>query len=309
MEINAKSIIFSILALSTLTPWIDPPIALLMGLIVAFTLGNPFQAYNSKATKYLLQYSIVGLGFGMNAYAAAKAGQMGVMFTFASIAFTLGMGLILYKTLKLEQKSSVLISSGTAICGGSAIAAVSPIIKADQAQISVALITVFVLNAIALFAFPAIGHYFVMSQTDFGLWAAIAIHDTSSVVGAAAKYGEEALQVATTVKLQRALWIIPISLLFAYVFKNKDQKISFPYFILFFIAAMLISTFVPGFAAFGKDIAMVAKKGLTLTLFLIGAGLSRSAIQQVGAMPMVLGVLLWLAISVLSFMVIASPML
>jgi uncharacterized integral membrane protein (TIGR00698 family) len=280
-----------------------------MGLIVAFTLGNPFQAYNSKATKYLLQYSIVGLGFGMNAYAAAKAGQVGVMFTFASIAFTLGMGLMLYKTLKLEQKSSVLISSGTAICGGSAIAAVSPIIKADQAQISVALITVFVLNAVALFAFPAIGHYFDMSQTDFGLWAAIAIHDTSSVVGATAKYGEEALQVATTVKLQRALWIIPISLLFAYVFKNKDQKISFPYFILFFIAAMLISTFVPGFAAFGKDIAMVAKKGLTLTLFFIGAGLSRSAIQQVGAMPMLLGVLLWIAISVLSFMVIASPML
>src|SRR6201999_1640393 len=164
--------------------------------------------------------SVIGLGFGMNVHSAIRAGEQGVLFTIASIATTLAFGFLLGRWLKVEQKSSFLISSGTAICGGSAIAAVSPVIKADEKQISVALGCVFILNSIALFVFPVIGHYFNLSQTQFGLWCAIAIHDTSSVVGAASKYGPHALEVATTVKLARALWIIPVALASAFLFKS-----------------------------------------------------------------------------------------
>jgi uncharacterized integral membrane protein (TIGR00698 family) len=299
-----RKALFIIGALLCLTPWIDPPKALLMGLILSQTIGHPFIQYNKTATKYLLQFSVVGLGFGMNLYQAAQAGKQGLLFTIASIGITLLLGLLVGKLLMINKKTTILISSGTAICGGSAIAAVSPIIDAKEDEISVSLGIVFILNAIALFVFPAIGHHFNLSQQQFGLWAAIAIHDTSSVVGAAERYGALALQIATTVKLERALWIIPISLIAAFAYKGKKGKIKFPLFILFFVVAMALNTFIPQLHDIGQVLVQIAKKGLTLTLFLIGAGLTRSAIKSVGIRPLILGLFLWIVISVGSFLVI-----
>ena len=209
-----------------LFPIITPPVALLMGLIIALFIGHPYLHLNTKATQILLQVSVIGLGFGMNVTSAMKAGKEGIIFTIVSIIGTLVIGFLMGKFLKIEKKTSYLISAGTAICGGSAIAAISPVIKADDKQISVALGIIFILNSIALFLFPAIGHALQLSQTQFGLWCAIAIHDTSSVVGAASKYGTHALEVATTVKLARALWIIPVAFLSTFIFKNKAGKIG-----------------------------------------------------------------------------------
>jgi len=199
--------------------------------------------------------------------------------------------------LNVDKKTSYLISSGTAICGGSAIAAISPVIKAEEKQISVALGCVFILNSIALFAFPVIGHYFNLSQTQFGLWCALAIHDTSSVVGAAAKFGPHALEVATTVKLARALWIIPVAFASTFIFKNKSKKISIPYFIGLFILAMVANTYIASVSVISPYIMLIAKAGLTLTLFLIGAGLSRKVLASVGFRPLLQGIALWIAIS------------
>ena len=296
--------LFVVCALACLTPYVSPPIALLLGFIFSQTVKNPFAKYNNKITKYLLQFSVVGLGFGMNLFEAAEAGKQGLVFTVSSILVTLVLGLILGKIFSLKKNTSVLISSGTAICGGSAIAAISPVIDAQEDEMSVSLGTVFILNAIALFIFPAIGHYFGLSQSQFGLWAAVAIHDTSSVVGAAHKYGEEALQIATTVKMERALWIIPLSLVLAVIFKKKTSKIKIPYFILFFVVAMAINTFIPATQEISPYLVMVAKKGLTLTLFFIGAGLTRSALKNVGIKPFLLGAILWVFISVVSLWVI-----
>ncbi|MES2765609.1 MAG: putative sulfate exporter family transporter [Bacteroidota bacterium] len=296
--------IFFIAAALCLTPWIDPPLALLLGIIFSQTVEHPFKKQNSKWTKILLQISVVGLGFGMNMYEAAKAGQQGFLFTVATIFLTIAVGLLLGKALSIPRNITTLISAGTAICGGSAIAAVSPIIEAKEDEISVSLGTVFILNAIALFIFPAIGHYFNLSQSQFGLWAAIAIHDTSSVVGAATKYGAEALQIATTIKLARALWIIPLSFLAAMAFKSTKAKITIPYFILYFVIAMVINTLVPQMQPLSAILVLIAKKGLTLTLFLIGAGLSRTALKSVGVRPLILGVVLWILISVGSLSVI-----
>jgi len=202
------------------------------------------------------------------------------------------------KWLNIEKKTSYLISSGTAICGGSAIAAISPIIKAEEKQISVALGCIFILNSIALFIFPVIGHYLNLSQTQFGLWCAIAIHDTSSVVGAASKYGQHALEVATTVKLARALWIIPVAFMSTFIFKNKSKTVSIPYFIGLFIVAMIANTYIAPVAVISPYLVTVAKAGLTLTLFLIGAGLSRKVLLSVGFKPLLQGVVLWMVISV-----------
>ena len=204
-----------------LSPLITPPVALLMGLIIAQFIGHPYLHLNHKATHILLQVSVIGLGFGMNVTSAMKAGGEGILFAIISIIGTLAIGFLMGKFLKIEKKTSFLISAGTAICGGSAIAAISPVIKAEEKQISVALGSIFILNSIALILFPVIGHALKLSQTQFGLWCAIAIHDTSSVVGAASKYGTQALEVATTVKLARALWIIPIAFLSTFIFKNK----------------------------------------------------------------------------------------
>jgi len=299
ININASTqkVIFIICVAFCLTPFASPALALLAGLVIAQLIGHPYLYLNHKATHILLQVSVVGLGFGMNVHSALQAGKQGILFTVASITATLIFGYFMGKWLHIEKKTSFLISSGTAICGGNAIAAISPVIKAEEKQISVALGCVFVLNSIALFVFPVIGHYFNLSQTQFGLWCAIAIHDTSSVVGAAGKYGAHALEVATTVKLARALWIIPVTFIAAGFFKNQSKKIKIPYFIGLFILAMIANTYIPQISVVSPYLITVAKAGLTLTLFLIGAGLSRTVLAAVGFKPFLQGVILWIAIS------------
>ena len=291
-----QKIIFVLLTILCLSGFISPPVALLLGLIVANLSGHPFLELNHKATNILLQLSVIGLGFGMNVNSALSAGKEGFIFTVASIFSTLILGFFIGKWLKIEKKTSHLISCGTAICGGSSIAAIAPVIKSDEKQTSVALGVIFILNSIALFLFPAIGHWLELSQQEFGLWCAIAIHDTSSVVGAANKYGPEALQIATTVKLARALWIIPIALLTSVLFKNESSKVKIPYFIGLFILAMLMNTYIPQTALLAPYLVNIAKIGLTLTLFLIGAGLNFNVLKSVGLKPLFQGVLLWIFI-------------
>ena len=245
----------------------------------------------------------MGLGFGMNLQASLASGKEGMEFTVISVVGTMLIGWFIgRKFLKVDRDTSYLISSGTAICGGSAIAAVGPVLRAKDTEMSVALGTIFILNAIALFIFPVIGHALDMSQQEFGTWAAIAIHDTSSVVGAGAAYGEEALQIATTIKLTRALWIIPLALITSFVFKSKGQKISIPWFIFFFILAMVFNTYVLNSSEtgimIGEGINSLARKTLTITLFFIGASLSRDVLKAVGIKPLIQGVLLWVTISV-----------
>ncbi len=297
--------LFIVLLAFCVTPWASPPIALALGLAFALTIGNPFAARTGPLTKYLLQASVVGLGFGMNLRQVAAAGRSGFLFTVATIAGTLAIGWFIGRALRVDRKLAHLISSGTAICGGSAIAAIGPVVEASDEEMSVSLATVFILNSIALFIFPPLGHAAGMSQTQFGVWAAIAIHDTSSVVGAAAKFGDAALQIATTVKLTRALWIVPLTLLTA-VFFRKAARVAVPWFILWFLVASVIRTYV---AALPFDaIVHVARIGLTVTLFLIGAGLSRRSLAAVGVRPLLLGVALWAAISVVSFVVVTRTL-
>ncbi|GLB52824.1 membrane protein [Neptunitalea chrysea] len=303
-NITLREIVFFTLVLMAVFRWVSPPMALVAGILVAQFIGHPFLHLNHKLTHVLLQISVVGLGFGMNVSEALHAGKQGFLFTIASITITLILGYLLSRIFKINKKTSFLISSGTAICGGSAIAAVSPVIKASEKQISVALGVVFILNSVALLIFPVIGQWLGMSQQQFGLWSAIAIHDTSSVVGAAAKYGEEALKVATTVKLARALWIIPVSLIAPFLFKTKKGNMKIPYFIGLFVVAMIINTYVPGMQYMSDYITEIAKGGLTLTLFLIGCGLSASVLKSVGVKPFVQGVLLWSFVSIASLWVI-----
>lgn len=291
--------IFALIIILCLFSIISPPIALLLGVVMVNVFGNPFVEFNHTAITYLLQFSVVGLGFGMNATAAISAGKEGFLLTIFSIFSTLVLGTFLGRWLKTDKKTSHLISCGTAICGGSAIAAISPVIKSNENQTSIALGVIFILNSIALFVFPFIGHQLDLSQKEFGLWCAIAIHDTSSVVGAANKYGAEALQIATTVKLARALWIIPISLLTAVIFKNKNTKVKIPYFIGLFILAMLLNTYLPATALIAPHVVSVAKIGLTITLFLIGATLSVNTLKSVGVKPLLQGVFLWIFIAAL----------
>jgi uncharacterized integral membrane protein (TIGR00698 family) len=295
---NIRRVIFITCILLCITPYISPAVALVMGLAVAQFTGHPYLHINHKATHLLLQISVVGLGFGMNVHSALQAGKEGILFSIASITCTFIFGHFIGKWLNIEKKTSYLISSGTAICGGSAIAAISPVIKAEEKQISVALGCVFILNSVALFVFPAIGHHFNLTQTQFGLWCAIAIHDTSSVVGAAGKYGSHALEVATAVKLTRALWIIPVAFLSAFIFKNKSKKVSIPYFIALFVLAMVANTYIPVIKQVRPYIITIAKAGLTLTLFLIGAGLSGKVLASVGFRPLLQGIALWIIISV-----------
>lgn len=303
---NFKIVVYLFLAIFCLTSYATPPLALFLGLIFALTLGNPFQKFTKKVSKYLLQISVVGLGFGMNLQESLKAGSDGVIFTIVSVASVMFLGIIVGKWFKVSKVSSYLIASGTAICGGSAIAAVGPIAKADESEMSVSLATIFVLNAIALFLFPVLGHWLELTQQQFGMWAAIAIHDTSSVVGAGATYGEQALKIATTVKLTRALWIIPLSVFTSFYFKSKGDKVVIPWFILFFIVAMIVNSFNIVPVKIGQEIVVVAKQGLTLTLFFIGAGLSRKVIKSVGAKPMILGIILWAFIAIISLLFIYS---
>jgi uncharacterized integral membrane protein (TIGR00698 family) len=295
-----RIVVFAALLIFCVTPWASPPIALALGLVLALTLGHPFASRNSKATKLLLQTSVVLLGFGMNLQKVVEAGRTGFVFTVITIVGTLLLGFLLGRAMNISRTTSHLISSGTAICGGSAIAAVGPVVDATDEEMSVALGTVFILNSIALFIFPMIGHRLGMTQPQFGVWAAIAIHDTSSVVGAAAKYGAEALQIATTVKLTRALWIVPVTLATAFFFKRKSAKVTIPWFILYFVVASVLRTYIAAPAEVWSTLTMLARIGLTITLFLIGAGLSRKSIAAVGARPLILGILLWIAISSVS---------
>lgn len=247
-------------------------------------------------TKKLLSYSIIGLGFGINLDMAIAASSQGFGLIVGSIFFTLSLGFVLSRLLKLESKTGHLISAGTAICGGSAIAAVSPAIDAKAEQTAVALACVFILNSVALFVFPAIGHLLELSQYEFGVWAAIAIHDTSSVVGAASAYGDESLKVATTIKLARALWIIPIALLSAIIFGGNSKKINIPYFIGFYCLAILIAHYFPQGAALYDALFSLSKRTLVLCLFLIGSGITVKRMRESGPKPMLLAVGLWIAI-------------
>ena len=289
-------------ALRFLSAWVTPPVVLFIGLVFALLCGQAYPTFNKNVSKKLLQYSVIGLGFGMNLQASLASGKEGMLFTIISVVGTLLIGMFIgCKILKLNRNTSYLISSGTAICGGSAIAAVGPIIKVKDTDMSMALATVFILNAIGLFLFPILGHWLGLSQQEFGTWAAIAIHDTSSVVGAGAAYGEEALQVATTIKLTRALWIIPLALVTSIIFRSEGKKISIPWFILFFIVAMLINTYLlADYPEVGKFIAGIARKGLIITMFFIGASLSVDVIKSVGIRPLLQGVLLWIIISAAS---------
>lgn len=304
----SKITYFTAIAVCT-TPFIDTPFALLIGILLAQTVQHPFPKKNKRLTHNLLQISVVGLGFGMNAWQALDAGKEGLAFTILSIFSTITLGLFIGKRFKIDANTSYLISTGTAVCGGSAIAAISSIIQSNEKQISTALGTIFILNSIALFLFPWVGHLFHLTQHQFGVWAAIAIHDTSSVVGAANKYGTIALQTATTIKLERALWIIPLSLISVFVFKSESKKIKIPYFIFLFVMAMLINTFIPAIHTAASFIVILSKIGLKITLFLIGTSLSKDLIISVGIKPFFQGILLWAFISIISLSIIIHTVL
>lgn len=307
-----RKAVFILLILFLLSPYGSPPIALALGLVLAFTVGNPFPELEGKFTKYLLQASVVLLGFGMQLSAIVDAGRSGILFTIATIFGTLILGYFVGRLLKVEDKTSALISSGTAICGGSAIGAVAPAIDAESDQISLALGTVFVLNSVALFLFPVIGHSLDLSQNQFGVWAAIAIHDTSSVVGAAQIYGAEALATATTVKLARALWIAPLALLFAFIYRSSAKggkaKIAIPWFIFLFLGAAAFRTYAPAFIlpSMFDSLVLLAKAGMTVTLFLIGASLSRETLKKFGYAVLFEGIILWTVISLVSLWAVTT---
>lgn len=288
-------IIFILCLVASASGLVSPPAALAMGLVFGLTLPHPYGGQAKKYSKYLLQASVVGLGFGMNLHQVVQAGRSGFIYTLFGISFALLVGMGLGTLLGVERVPAFLISTGTAICGGSAIAAVGPITEASDEEMAVALGTVFVLNSVALLIFPAIGATLKMTQSQFGLWAALAIHDTSSVVGAAAKYGTEALGIATTVKLARALWIVPLSVGTAVV-RGSKAKIQWPWFIGFFCLAAVCKTYLPQCAPLYAMAVKIAKVGLTATLFLIGSGISIATIKRVGHRPLLQGIILWLLV-------------
>ena len=275
---------------------LSPPVALALGLAYGFTFDHPFVAHARHGSKWLLQVSVIGLGFGMNLHQVIEAGRSGFLYTACSITIALLLGWALGKLLQVKRTTSFLISAGTAICGGSAIAAISPIAGADEGEIAVSLGTVFILNSVALLLFPLIGIRLHMSQTQFGLWSALAIHDTSSVVGATAKFGALALAVGTTVKLARALWIVPLSLGTAAV-KKSGARIRLPWFILFFCLAAVANTYLGALRPAYPWLKQLGIVGLTVTLYLIGTDLSMKNIKQVGARPLLQGILLWVVVA------------
>jgi uncharacterized integral membrane protein (TIGR00698 family) len=294
----ARRVAFIMAALITLLPLVSPGMALMLGIAFAMTLSNPYAATSSRFVTPLLQISVVGLGAGMNLGAVAHAGMQGFLYTAIGVTLTMTVGLILGRSLGTARNTSLLVTVGTAICGGSAIAAVAPAIRAKNHEVSVALATVFFLNAVALFIFPWIGHYFGLSQSQFGIWSAIAIHDTSSVVGAAMQYGAQSLEIATTIKLTRALWIVPVTLVIGMVWNPRKNEVNAqrarrPWFILGFLAAAAFVTLIPSLKPLGHVLFIGAQRSLVLTLFLIGSGLSRSALHAVGRRPLVQGFILW----------------
>jgi uncharacterized integral membrane protein (TIGR00698 family) len=300
---TSSRILFLAGLLLSLSPWASPPLALALGLALGLTFTNPFSRATKRISTTLLQASVVGLGFGMNLHQVLKAGRTGFVYTALGIAFALGVGTLLARGLKVKSTAGFLIATGTAICGGSAIAAVGPVVGANEEEMSVALGTVFILNSVALLTFPWIGAALHLSQTQFGLWAALAIHDTSSVVGAVAKYGALALAVGTTVKLARALWIVPMCVATAAV-KRSRARVQWPWFIALFVLAAVANSFLPAGAAMFHGFYRLGIVGLTATLFLIGSGVSRGTLKTVGPRPLLQGVLLWVAVAVTSFLVI-----
>lgn len=298
-------IIFICLLLVSASGFVSPPVALAMGLVYGIALPHAYGTQAKIASRYLLQLSVIGLGFGMNLHQVVEAGRSGFVYTMLGISFALAAGMALGKLFGVARVPAFLISTGTAICGGSAIAAVGPITEASDEEMAIALGTVFVLNSVALLIFPSIGTALKMTQSQFGLWAALAIHDTSSVVGAAAKYGTEALGIATTVKLARALWIVPVALVTAMV-RGAKAKIQWPWFIGFFCLAAVCKTYLPAGANAYALAVKAAKIGLTATLFLIGTGISVGTIKRVGHRPLLQGILLWLIVLTLSLWLIRA---
>ncbi len=298
-EICSKTVYFLIIIVALLGI-INSPIALFLGFIYTLIFNNSFKAYSHKAIHYFLKISVVGLGFGMLINETLETSREGLSLTIYSIFFTVLLGLLLTRFMRLDLKLGHLITSGTAICGGSAIATISPVIKAKNKTISIALGIVILLNSIALFVFPAIGHFLNLTQEQFGLWCAIAIHDTSSVVGAALGYGDEALRIATTVKLSRTLWIIPLSIFSMFLFKTKGEKIKIPYFIILFIVAIIINSYHILPEPTTNFIVLMAKRLLVITLFLVGSTISIRDLKSNGIKPIVLAFTLWIFISIFS---------
>jgi uncharacterized integral membrane protein (TIGR00698 family) len=292
----AAKIIFVAGLLICCSGWISPPMALTAGIIFGLCVRHPYPEVSRNIARVLLQVSVVALGFGMNLHEVVKAGRSGFIYTSLGILLSMVAGLFLGKALGVGGNASYLITSGTAICGGSAIAAVGPILHADDKEMAVSLGTVFILNSIALLTFPPIGSALHLTQSQFGLWAALAIHDTSSVVGATVKYGKDALVVGTTVKLARALWIVPLALVTSAVKRNKT-RVPWPWFILFFCVAAVLNTYVPALASFDRLAFNAGRLGLTATLFLIGTGISVAAIKSVGWRPLLQGVTLWVVVA------------
>ncbi|OQY19956.1 MAG: hypothetical protein B6I36_02765 [Desulfobacteraceae bacterium 4572_35.1] len=282
--------------LITLLPWTSPALALCLGIVYGLTFVNPWPKHTATISRNLLQFSVVGMGFGVPIAEVWRVGSASFVTTLTGIIFTLSLGLMLGKLLKIETNTSMLVACGTAICGGSAIAAITPVIRARHEQAAVALATVFTLNAVALLLFPAIGHHLNMAQHQFGVWAGMAIHDTSSVVGAAASYGQQALEIATTVKLTRAMWIAPLAMVIG-MFFHSDKRAKIPLFILAFIGAAALHTVVPTWQPLWHQLAAGARQTLVVSLFFIGSGLNRTLLRQVGLKTFVQGTLLWVAVS------------
>jgi uncharacterized integral membrane protein (TIGR00698 family) len=296
---RAAKLLFFLAVILCFTGFLSPPIALTIGILFGLSFEHPYLSHTRTAARVLLQVCVVALGFGMNLGEVLKAGRSGFVYTAAGISFAILAGLALGKILEVRGNSSFLITTGTAICGGSAIAAVGPILHADGEEMAVSLGTVFILNSVALLLFPPVGGALHLSQSQFGLWAALAIHDTSSVVGAASKYGPQALVIGTTVKLARALWIVPLALVTAAV-KHSKSKIQFPWFILLFCLAAVLNTYIRAVNHVSHALFSLGRLGLTATLFLIGTGISRSTLKEVGWRPMLQGVLLWAAVGLTS---------
>ena len=308
MNVKVKSAVYILLFVFFAIPFnafgigfVTPALALFVGLMYALILGDvPYGKFNKKCSKYLLQAAVVGLGFGMNFEQSIQAGKDGMLLTIASVFVVMILAVFIGKKMKLDDKTSYLIGSGTAICGGSAIAAIGPVIKADDNQMAVSLGTIFMLNAIALFIFPPIGRMIGLTDAQFGTWAAIAIHDTSSVVGAGQAFSDPALEIATLVKLTRALWIIPLAIVTTFVYREKSKKITIPWFIFLFIIAMIVNTYAGIPEKITGVITDIAKQGMVLTLFLIGSSLSINVVKKVGLTPVILGVVLWVIIGIVS---------
>ncbi|MDH4007905.1 MAG: putative sulfate exporter family transporter [Desulfuromonadales bacterium] len=289
----------------TALPLVSSPVALVAGFSFSFVFGNPLPQLTARVSKTLLKLSVVGLGFGVNFVEVIEVGKNSILLTLVSISATIGLGLLLGRALRLPKNTVTLLSFGTAICGGSAIAAMAPVIRADDDEIAVSLATVFALNAVALVIFPPLGALFHLDQNQFGLWAALAIHDTSSVVGASAAYGALALSIGTTAKLTRALWIAPFALVAGFLCQSKERT-GIPLFILGFIAAAFINNWLPEFQPLWNVVYAISKQSLVMTLFLIGAGLTRQVLRQVGLKPLLLGVILWIIVSIATLILIVG---